>query len=138
MQKMKVSELQPHSKNDYYFDDIQGQKWNEFLESVRTSGIIEPIICNQNKVVISGHQRLRACKELGIDEVLVDTRIYDDEQKELKDLIETNIRQRGDINSSGLKLGRIIKTLEEANEIKHGGDRKSNPTMSELKSSQEE
>lgn len=135
---MKVSELQPHSKNDYYFDDIQGQKWNEFLESVRTSGIIEPIICNQNKVVISGHQRLRACKELGIDEVLVDTRIYDDEQKELKDLIETNIRQRGDINSSGLKLGRIIKTLEEANEIKHGGDRKSNPTMSELKSSQEE
>ena len=40
--------------------------------------------------------------------------------------------------NSELKLGRIIKTLEEANEIKHGGDRKSNPTMSELKSSQEE
>src|SRR5574344_1189660 len=122
MQKMKVNELKPHPKNDYYFDDIQGQKWNEFLESVKTSGIIEPIICNQNKVVISGHQRLRACKELGIKEVLVDTRIYDDEQKELKDLIETNIRQRGDINSSGLKLGRIIKTLENANEIKKGNN----------------
>src|SRR5574344_140608 len=122
MQKMKVNELKPHPKNDYYFDDIQGQKWNEFLESVKTSGVIEPIICNQNKVVISGHQRLRACKELGIKEVLVDTRIYDDEQKELKDLIETNIRQRGDINSSGLKLGRIIKTLENANEIKKGNN----------------
>ena len=122
MQKMKVSELKPHSKNDYYFDDIQGQKWNEFLESVKTSGIIEPIICNQNKVVISGHQRLRACKELKIEEVLVDTRIYDDEQKELKDLIETNIRQRGDINSSGLKLGRIIKTLEEFYGVRHGNN----------------
>lgn len=137
MQKMKVSELKPHTKNDYYFDDIQGQKWNEFLESVKTSGIIEPIICNQNKVVISGHQRLRACKELGIEEVLVDTRIYDDEQKELKDLIETNIRQRGDINSSGLKLGRIIRTLEEFYGVRHGSAGKISleDTMRPLKSS---
>ena len=123
MQKMNVNELKPHPQNDYFFDDIQGQKWTEFLESVKTSGVIEPIICNQNKVVISGHQRLRACKELGINEVLVDTRIYDNEESIIKDLIETNIRQRGDINSSGLKLGRIIKTLEEAYNIKNGGDR---------------
>jgi ParB family transcriptional regulator, chromosome partitioning protein len=122
MQKMNVTELIPHPQNDYYFDDIQGQKWTEFLESVKTSGIIEPIICNQNKVVISGHQRLRACKKLGINEVLVDTRIYDNEESIIKDLIETNIRQRGDINSSGLKLGRIIKTLEEAYGIKNGGN----------------
>ena len=122
MQKMNVTELIPHPQNDYYFDDIQGQKWAEFLESVKTSGVIEPIICNQNKVVISGHQRLRACKELGINEVLVDTRIYDNEEGIIKDLIETNIRQRGDINSSGLKLGRIIKTLEEAYKIKSGNN----------------
>lgn len=126
MQKMNVTELIPHPQNDYYFDDIQGQKWTEFLESVKTSGIIEPIICNQNKVVISGHQRLRACKELGISEVLVDTRIYDNEESIIKDLIETNIRQRGNINSSGLKLGRIIKTLEEYYGIRvgsNGGDK---------------
>ena len=122
MQKMKVTELIPHPQNDYFFDDIQGQKWTEFLESVKTSGVIEPIICNQNKVVISGHQRLRACKELGIEEVLVDTRIYDKENDIIKDLIETNIRQRGDINSSGLKLGRIIKTLEESYGIKNGNN----------------
>ncbi|WP_252237633.1 ParB N-terminal domain-containing protein, partial [Clostridium sp. ZBS5] len=77
--------------------------WKEFLESVRTSGIIEPIICNQNKVAISGNQRLRACKELNLDEVMCDIRIYDNEQQEIKDLIETNIRQRGDISSSSLK-----------------------------------
>ena len=122
MQKMNVTELIPHPQNDYFFDDIQGQKWTEFLESVKTSGVIEPIICNQNKVVISGHQRLRACKELGINEVLVDTRIYDNEEGIIKDLIETNIRQRGDINSSGLKLGRIIKTLEESYGVKNGNN----------------
>lgn len=61
-------------------------------------------------------------------------RIYDNEQQELKDLIETNIRQRGDISSSSLKMGRIIKTLEECYGIKKGGDRKSNRTLSDLKS----
>ena len=131
MQKMNVNELKPHPQNDYFFDDIQGQKWTEFLESVKTSGVIEPIICNQNKVVISGHQRLRACKELGINEVLVDTRIYDNEESIIKDLIETNIRQRGDINSSGLKLGRIIKTLEEAYGIRIGNN-VGNKTQSDL------
>lgn len=35
-----------------------------------------------------------------------------------KELIETNIRQRGDISSSSLKMERIIKTLEEIYEIK--------------------
>jgi ParB family transcriptional regulator, chromosome partitioning protein len=135
MQKMNVTELIPHPQNDYFFDDIQGQKWTEFLESVKTSGIIEPIICNQNKVVISGHQRLRACKELGINEVLVDTRIYDDEEGIIKDLIETNIRQRGDINSSGLKLGRIIKTLEESYKVREGRPSKTSDNVPSLSQS---
>lgn len=64
-------------------------------------------------------------KELGIKEVLCDIRSYDNEQQEIKDLIETNIRQRGDISSSSLKMGRIIKTLEDIYKIKNGGDRTS-------------
>lgn len=120
MQKIKVSELKEHPQNAYYFDNMSGDKWSEFLKSVETSGIIEPIICNQDKVIISGHQRYRACKELDINEVLCDIRIYDDKQQELKDLIETNIRQRGDISSSSLKMGRIIKALEEYYGIKKG------------------
>ena len=64
MQEILVSELKPHPKNDYFFDDMSGDKWNEFVESVRTSGVIEPIVITQEKVIVSGHQRVRACKEL--------------------------------------------------------------------------
>lgn len=123
MQEINVNELKPHPKNDYFFDDMEGQKWTEFLDSVKTSGIIEPIVVTQEKIIVSGHQRVRACKELNISKIMAEVRIYDNEDKVIKDLIETNIRQRGDISSSSLKMGRIICELERIYGIKNGGDR---------------
>ena len=31
-----------------------GQKWTEFLESIKTSGVIEPIVITQDKTIVSG------------------------------------------------------------------------------------
>lgn len=52
--------------------------------------------------------------------------------KVLKDLIETNIRQRGIGNPNPIKLGRCIKELERIYGVERGGDRKSNPKVSEM------
>ena len=125
MQKLRVSELKEHPQNTYFFDDMEGEKWKEFLESVRTSGVIEPIICTQDKVIVSGHQRVKACEELGIEEVDCEVRIYENEDKVIKDLLETNVRQRGDVGGSSVKVGRRIKELERLYGVKHGGDRTS-------------
>lgn len=122
MQEINVNELKPHPKNDYFFDDMVGQKWKEFLDSIKTSGVIEPIVVTQNKTIVSGHQRVRACKELRIENIMADIRIYDNEDKILKDLIETNLRQRGDISSSSLKMGRIICELERIYNVKKGNN----------------
>ena len=84
-------------------------------------GIIEPIVVTQDKVIVSGHQRVRAAKELRIETIMVDIRKYDNEDKILKDLIETNIRQRGIGNPNPIKLGRCIKELERIYGIKQGG-----------------
>lgn len=46
--------------------------------------------------------------------------MYDDEDKIIKDLLETNIRQRGDIGGSSIKLGRRIKELERIYGIREG------------------
>ena len=46
----------------------------------------------------------------------------DNKDKVIKDLIETNIRQRGDISSSSLKMGRIICELERIYGIKKGNN----------------
>ena len=77
-----------------------------------------------NKVIVSGHQRVRACKELGITEILAEVRVYDNEDKIIKDLLETNVRQRGNIGGSSVKLGRRIRELERIYGIHNGGNDK--------------
>ena len=130
MKMINVSLLKEHPRNKEFFDDIQGQAWQDFLESIRTSGIITPLIVTRNEdetyTVISGSQRLRTAKELGIEEVPCEVRTYKDRKgitKEdwiLKDLIETNLRQRGKGNLNDLKLARCLMELMRIYGIKRG------------------
>ena len=120
---MDVDKLNPHPKNNYFFDDIEGEAWTAFLESVETSGVIEPVIVDAvTLTIVSGHQRVRACKVLGIKQVLADERGFDSEDEMLKQLIEANIRQRGIGNINPVKFGRCIAELERIYGIKNGNN----------------
>ena len=123
MQQIKINELKPHPRNNEFFDDMSGEKWKEFIESIKTRGVIEPIVITPDKEIVSGHQRVRACKELGIKTVMCDVHTYNSEDEILQDLLETNIRQRGDVGGSAKKVGLRIKELERIYGIQHGGDR---------------
>ena len=107
-----VSDLKPHPKNDFYFDPIEGDKWVEFVESVKKYGIINPIVIAPDGTIISGHMRIEACKALGIEQIKCYVLDVSPEDQELA-LIESNIRQRGVVNSPAVKLGRVINTLEK-------------------------
>lgn len=120
MQQININELKPHPRNNEFFDDMSGEKWTEFLESIRTSGVIEPIVVTTDMTIVSGHQRVRACKQLGITSVLCEIKTYKDEDSVIKDLLETNIRQRGDVGGSAKKVGLRIKELERLYGIKVG------------------
>lgn len=120
MQMMSVEKLVPHPKNNYFFDDIKDEPWFAFIDSIQTSGVIEPIIATQDNVIVSGHQRVRACKQLGIKEVAVEVRHYDSEDEILKQLIETNICQRGIGNVNAVKMGRCLKELERIEGVRQG------------------
>ncbi|TCL72345.1 ParB-like nuclease family protein [Hydrogenispora ethanolica] len=126
MQMIEVDKLIPHPDNNKFFDDISGDNWTEFLESIKTSGVIEPIVITQDKVIVSGHQRVRACKELNITEIPARVQIYDDNERWskddviLKNLLETNLRQRGIGNTNAVKLARCIAELERLYGIKEG------------------
>lgn len=72
----------------------------------------------------------------GIYETLLRGCSKEDEDSIIKDLLETNIRQRGDIGGSAKKVGRRIMELERLYGIEHGGDRKSKPNNSVLNNSQ--
>lgn len=123
MQQINIDELKPHPRNNEFFDDMTGEKWNEFLDSIKTRGVIEPIVITPEKVIVSGHQRVRACKELGIRSVMCDVHTYNDDDEILQDLLETNIRQRGNVGGSSKKVGMRLRELDRIYGIEHGGDR---------------
>lgn len=128
MENVNITQLKNHPLNTYFFDDLAGQKWEEFKQSIATSGVIEPVVCTKGMTIISGHQRVRACRELNIEMVMCDIRNLDDKVDEaeiLKQLIETNIRQRGNINCSAMQMSRIIEALEPFYGIRHGNNQHS-------------
>ena len=95
-----INQLIPHPRNTEFFDDMTGEKWKEFLESIKTRGIIEPIVITPDKTIVSGHQRIRASHELGINHIPCSIHSYNNEDEILQDLLKTNIRQRGDVGGS--------------------------------------
>ena len=131
MQALQVSKLQAHPQNEYFFDEMSGQKWEEFKESIKTSGVIEPIVVTQDLIIVSGHQRVRACRELGIVTILGEVRHYDNhdgrcaEDWVIKDLIETNVRQRGNIGGSELKAVHRVDELRRIYKVDGSGKHKS-------------
>ena len=83
--------LKIHPRNAEFFDDIQGKEYEQFKQSISQDGILSPILVSPDMTVISGHQRLKACKELGIN--LVPIMIRDDltdENEKLKLLLAAN------------------------------------------------
>lgn len=123
MRMMDVDKLKPHPKNNYFFDDIEGEPWTAFLESIETSGVIEPVIVDAaDLTIISGHQRVRACKVLSIKQVAVEERGFDSEDERLKQLIETNMRQRGIGNINFVKFGRCELELRRIYGIQKGNN----------------
>lgn len=132
MQEINISELHPHPRNSEFFDDMTGEKWSEFIESIKSRGVIEPIIITPDMVIVSGHQRVRACKELGIETIAYIIRTYNNDDEILQDLIETNIRQRADVGGSAKKVGLRIKELERIYGI-HNGNQLSNNCKAEIK-----
>lgn len=118
--QLPISCLKDHPRNKEFFDDITGEDWNNMIRSIQTSGIRVPLTVTQDYVVVSGHQRIRACRELGIKEVNVIIQNYDSEDEILKDLIEINIIQRGIGNPNPVKFGRCIMELERIYGIRSG------------------
>ncbi|HCT64448.1 MAG TPA: hypothetical protein DIC60_04135 [Lachnospiraceae bacterium] len=64
---VNISELKEFPNHEKYFPNIVGQEYIKFLRSIEDVGVVEPIVITQDKIIVSGHQRVRACKDLGIE-----------------------------------------------------------------------
>lgn len=128
--KIAIDKLVPHPKNDYYFTDVTGERYEEIKRSIEVSGIRDPIKITADYTIISGHQRYRIAKDIGINEVPVEIVDVDAEQAEYL-LIAENIERRGEAEPDPIKKGRIAQFLREYWGVQRGrgGDRKSKDKM---------
>ena len=62
--QMKVSELKPHPINSTIYND-NPETLKELIHSININGLLEPLVINRSNMVISGHRRLHALKEIG-------------------------------------------------------------------------
>ena len=74
--------------------DLSKKGFNELKQSIEKWGIIEPIVINQNNVIICGKERYRAALVLGMEKVPVVIRKTNG-KKEIKNIsMEENLRRR--------------------------------------------
>ena len=119
--------LKVHPRNAEFFDDIQGREYEQFKQSISQDGILSPILVSPDMTVISGHQRLKACKELGIN--LVPIMIRDDltdENEKLKLLLVANFGRTKNDDAKQRKIATEYVALcggkHGDNQYKRSGD----------------
>lgn len=121
---ISVEVLKVHPRNAEFFDDISGEEYDRFKKSIQDDGLLSPLIVAPDMTVISGHQRLKACKELGFKSVPVIIKDdLEDEDEKLKKLIAANF---GRLKNDQVKQGKLIKEYERLCGITHGGSRRNN------------
>ncbi len=65
MNLVDLHRLKPHPKNEDYFADITGEKYEEIKRSIEIHGIRDPLKVLSDFTILAGHQRFRIAKELG-------------------------------------------------------------------------
>ena len=132
---VSIDVLKIHPRNTEFFDDISGKQYEEFKNSIKEEGIISEIIVAPDMTIISGHQRYKAAKELGIK--IVPIRIREDlidEDKKLKVLLAANFgRSKNDESKQRKVAVEYVKLCGYKNgEMGNGRKKSSKLTLDQI------
>jgi 16S rRNA G966 N2-methylase RsmD len=84
----------------------------EFLkESIKESGLLAPLLVNQDCVLLDGYHRLRACRELHI-RPKYHKMIFNDKLQEKAFVIEVNLNRRHLNEFQKVELGHLLEDIE--------------------------
>jgi hypothetical protein len=121
-------------------------------KSIKEHGLLNPIVLNQNNVVLDGHHRMRACIELGVQISYNRKDFTGRPTEELRYVVHVNLHRRHlsqfERAEMGLKMYNIIGTIAQrrqqashftpetgkaaAVKRSHGGDNSSGKPLSSL------
>lgn len=87
MEKRRVESLRPHPENLRLYGPTEVR---ELVEQIRRSHWIKPLVVTPSGVIISGHRRWEAARDLGLAEVPVEVREFASAFDELEALLLEN------------------------------------------------
>lgn len=128
---MNINEIKPNPNNPRKISKVEYQK---LVESIKdTPRLLEalPIIIDDNNTIISGHQRYKACLELGIQDVPVKlmSNLSEREQKKLliisnthngefdMDMLANDGYDLGDLSDWSVNVDFLVPTIDEPKNI---------------------
>ena len=69
--KKEIKKITELKKAKYNPRKISAKELNKLAESIKQYGLVQPIVVNKDLTIIGGHQRVEACRQLGITELEV-------------------------------------------------------------------
>lgn len=112
-EKVSINELEPYHKNPKIHTEEQIEK---IKDSIENFGFTQPIVANGEGILIIGHGRLQAAKNLGMEEVPVIVR-EDLSEKEEKALRIADNKTSMDTGFEPKKLAEELDDLREDKKI---------------------
>lgn len=123
---LSLDALKPHPRNEEFFSNIEGDDYKRLKESITELGVLTPLRVAADMTIISGHQRYRAAKELGLKQVpvVIDENLNEENDK-LQQLIASNF---GRLKNDPIKQAKWLVEYERLRGVRQGsgGDQKSN------------
>lgn len=124
MERRKLDSLSPHPKNEEIYGDSEFVEDDDegFLDSVREHGILEPIVIDQNDVIISGHRRVGAARKIGMDDIPVRVEAFESDLARQEALVHHN-RQREKSFSQKMHEAELLEEIERKRARERQGTR---------------
>ncbi len=99
------------------FKLYEGERLDEMVESIRQFGVIVPIVVRKKKLkyeILSGHNRVKACKVLGLKEIPSIVKEGLTEEEALLIVTETNTMQRSFADLPHSERATVVAVRHEA------------------------
>ena len=115
IEKLKIEEL--IGFKNHPFKLYKGERLNEMVESIRQFGVIVPIVVRKKKLryeILSGHNRVEACKILALKDIPVIIKEGLTEEEALLIVTETNTMQRSFTDLPHSERATVIEARHEA------------------------
>ncbi len=110
--------LKPHPRNEEFFSNAEGEDYQRLKESIQELGVLTPLRVSSDMTIVSGHQRWRAAKELGLESVPVE--IDEGLKNEDEKLIQLIAANFGRMKNDPIKQGKWLVEYERLRGVRDG------------------